>query len=76
MKAKTVRKITREMVTNWADQVERGLAVTMDLNDGSFEALMTELERRRFVWAERTAAAKELKPFLFRVKRGAHGAAK
>lgn len=70
-----VRGITTEMVTHLADQVEHGQVVTTDLNDGSFEALMSELERRGYALTDRTAAAKELKPFLFRVKRGAHGAA-
>lgn len=75
MKAKTVqvkRKVTPETVTNWADQVERGIVVTTDLNDGSFEALMAELERRGYSFTARSAAEQELRPFLFRVKKGNH----
>jgi hypothetical protein len=55
-----------------ADQVEHGQVVTADLTDGTLVALMVELQRRGYALSARSAAQRELKPFLFKVAKANH----
>lgn len=51
-----------------ADSVVQGDVVEVDLNDGSFVALMEELRRRGYRLAKRSESEKYLQPFLFKVE--------